>query len=387
MHKPSKPLLASSASAYCSTMICAVILCMTVSLEGSSAPEKNAPMNDPFLKSLQKQGREGSNDSKDDAIEEKSPKSPELLEKDPSRSLVPSGSSQEDSRNFSGVGGRAYIEAVNGVVTVAMSHQEATMGVIAEVCVSKGQKVKRGDVLAVSSQYSIRKKQLSIVRSELGLAQTDFKISENKAVSAKKKLDRNEKMLTSKTVSHQEFESIQKDSIEADLLVQKHKILVKMAQEKVDLYEKMLEQCQVFAPMDGVILVIHGKVGEQFRANEGLLIMADIDQLEIVAEVHENDISNIFLDQKAEISFQNKMSPIMGRVSYISGIVRSNTLQDADPKKDHDLRVIEVRLSISNEDSQKIRNFLRMHADVRFFAPDEEQKSHAITSVNQARAI
>jgi HlyD family secretion protein len=139
--------------------------------------------------------------------------------------------------------------------------------------------------------------------------------------------------------------------------------------------------------MDGVILVINGKVGEQSRPHEGLLIMADLTRLEIVSEVHENDISRIFIGQRAEISFPNKMPPITGYVKYISSIVRSNTLQEADPKKNQDLRVIEVRISLTDEDSLKMKSFLRMHTDVRFFGPDDDQASRSITAVNQARAI
>jgi hypothetical protein len=81
------------------------------------------------------------------------------------------------------------------------------------------------------------------------------------------------------------------------------------------------------------------------------------------------------------------MPPITGYVNYISTIVRSNTLQESDPKKNQDLRVIEVRVAITDEDALYIRCFLRMHSDVRFFGPDEDQQSRAITAVNQARAL
>ena len=67
--------------------------------------------------------------------------------------------------------------------------------------------------------------------------------------------------------------------------------------------------------------------------------------------------------------------------------MRSNTLQEADPKKNQDLRVIEVRVALTDEDALNIRGFLRMHTDVRFFGPDEDQQSRAITAVNQARAV
>ncbi len=286
-----------------------------------------------------------------------------------------------------GVGAQGYIESVHGIVTLTMSNQEANMGVISDISVLEGQSVQKNDVLVVSSHYKVRENQKIVAELEYRLAKTELEIAKNKAEKCKEKLARHEKMLASKAVSRQEFENIQKDSAEADLLVEKQKIVLDIAEQKIVLCKELLEQCQIRAPMDGMILMINGKVGEQCRPNEGLLLMADLTRLEIVTEVHENDISKIFMGQRAEISFPNKMQPIIGHVHYISSIVRSNTLQEPDPKKNQDLRVIEVRLSLTNEDALKIRGFLRMHTDVRFFGPDEDQQSRAITAINQARAV
>jgi len=298
-----------------------------------------------------------------------------------------SSSNQASNVVSLGVGAQGYIESVNGIVTLTMSNQEASMGVISDISVSEGQSVQKGDVLVVSSHYKIRENQKIVAELEYSLAKTELEISKNKAEKCKEKLGRHEKMLASKAVSRQEFENIQKDSAEADLLVEKQKIVLHIAEQKIALCKELLEQCQIRAPMDGVILMLNGKVGEQCRPNEGLLMMADVTRLEIVTEVHENDISKIFMGQRAEISFPNKMPPITGYVNYISTIVRSNTLQESDPKKNQDLRVMEVRVAITDEDALNIRGFLRMHTDVRFFGPDEDQQSRAITAVNQARAL
>ncbi len=304
------------------------------------------------------------------------------------KALPPSSSDQASASVLSlGVGAQGYIESVNGIVTLTMSNQEASMGVISEVSISEGQSVQKDDVLVVSSHYKVRENQKIVAELEYSLAKTELEITKNKAEKCKEKLGRHEKMLVSKAVSRQEFENIQKDSAEADLLVEKQKIVLQIAEQKIALCKELLEQCQIRAPMDGVILMLNGKVGEQCRPNEGLLMMADLTRLEIVTEVHENDISKIFIGQRAEISFPNKMQPITGYVNHISSIVRSNTLQEADPKKNQDLRVIEVRVALTDEDALNIRGFLRMHTDVRFFGPDEDQQSRAITAVNQARAV
>jgi biotin carboxyl carrier protein len=287
----------------------------------------------------------------------------------------------------SGAGAQGYIECVSGIIALTMSNQEASMGIISEIPVSEGQSVQKGDVLLVSSHYNIREKQKIVAELEYNLAKTDLEIAKNKSQKCKEKLGRHEKMLFSKAVSRQEFENIQKESAEADLVLEKQKISLQIAEQKIELCKDLLEQCQIRAPMDGTILIINGKVGEQSRPHEGLLIMADLTRLEIVSEVHENDISKIFIGQRAEISFPNKMPSITGYVKYISSIVRSNTLQEADPKKNQDLRVIEVRISLTDEDSLKMKSFLRMHADVRFFGPDDDQVNRSITAVNQARAI
>ena len=90
-----------------------------------------------------------------------------------------SSSNQASNVVSLGVGAQGYIESVNGIVTLTMSNQEASMGVISDISVSEGQSVQKGDVLVVSSHYKIRENQKIVAELEYSLAKTELEISKN----------------------------------------------------------------------------------------------------------------------------------------------------------------------------------------------------------------
>jgi len=283
------------------------------------------------------------------------------------------------------VGARGYLSTVSGLVFVYPDEQ--TGAVIQEIFVKEGDRVQRGQLMAKMSHYPLREIDKSVAEQEFNLAKSNLKIAENKKNTLQKQWDRNQKLRSSRTISDQELEKIQKEYIESKIDVEKMGILLNIAQQKFNLSHIRMMQSVIRSPMDGNILVMHGKVGERVSNEEGLLMMADLNQMEIVAEVHENDISKISLGQKAEISFPNQGLTMMAQVTYKAGFIHSNRLRDSDPKGSQDLRVVEVRLSLNSEDAKKVKDFLRMHVDVRFFPENKTQYDTSITLANEARAL
>ena len=290
------------------------------------------------------------------------------------------------SGTLQGVGARAYVEASSGLVCVYPDHQ-AGSSVIQEICVKDGDRIHKGQVIAVLSNYPVKEIERNIAREDLSLSKQNVRTSQNKLKAIKKQWERNQKLVSAHSVSQQELEKIDRDLVDAAIDVEKMGILVNIAEQKLNMCEIALTQSQVRAPINGDVLIVNGKAGERVREEDGILVMANLDQMEIVAEVHETDISKIFIGQKAEIYLSNQSPPIIGFVKYKAGIVRSNTIRDPDPKGSQDLRIVEVRLKLSPEDSKRIQGFLRMHVDVRFSSPDQDHTVPVITPANEARAL
>lgn len=285
----------------------------------------------------------------------------------------------------SGVGAQGYLSTVSGLVFVHADQQP--LSVIQEIVVREGDHVQKGQLLARLSTYSLREIEKNIALEDFHLAKCNAKIAENKKNALDKQWQRNQKLRSSRAISEQELEKIEKEFTESKIDMERMAISLRIAQQKLHLAHAMMLQSVILSPMEGDILSLEGKVGEKVSDRDGLLMMADLSQIEVVAEVHENDISKISLGQRAEISLPNQALTMIGQVIHKAGIVYSNQLKNADPKGSQDLRVVEVRLKLNPEDAKKVRDFLRMHVDVRFFPEHKVLYDTRITQANEARAL
>jgi HlyD family secretion protein len=117
-----------------------------------------------------------------------------------------------------------------------------------------------------------------------------------------------------------------------------------------------LELAYVRAPIAGRILQINTRPGETIREDEGIAELGQTDNMMVVAEVYESDISKVRLGQRVRITSENNSfsGELEGSVSQIGLQIGKKDILDTDPAAFVDARVVEVNVRLNPEDSQRV---------------------------------
>ncbi|UJP06150.1 MAG: HlyD family efflux transporter periplasmic adaptor subunit [Nitrosomonas sp.] len=127
-----------------------------------------------------------------------------------------------------------------------------------------------------------------------------------------------------------------------------------------------LDHTIIVAPITGTIVKIHTRPGERIKDN-GLLEMADLTQLDIVAEVYESDMPRIRPGQQARITATGFERPYNAEIRELGFQVKKNDLNDTDPLADTDNRIVEVRLTLEPDAVNPLRHQIFRQVRVRIF--------------------
>lgn len=125
-----------------------------------------------------------------------------------------------------------------------------------------------------------------------------------------------------------------------------------------------LDLSYIRAPVDGQILKIHTRPGEAV-GNQGIVALGQTDRMNVVAEVYELDVSSLQIGQKATITSNAFPDQLHGTVTRIGLQVNPQGIISTDPTKDVDQRIVEVKIGLTPEDSQKVSAFTNLQVKVR----------------------
>ena len=145
--------------------------------------------------------------------------------------------------------------------------------------------------------------------------------------------------------------------------IELERAIIAVEQRKAD-----LEDTKVKVPISGQILRINTRVGEQVNTSQGIVELGRTDEMFAVAEVYETDIGKVKIGQPAVISseyggFEGKLK---GTVEHLGLQVGSKQLSESseDPTQDENSRIVEVKIRIAPEDSQKVAGLTNMKVRV-----------------------
>lgn len=121
-----------------------------------------------------------------------------------------------------------------------------------------------------------------------------------------------------------------------------------------------LELTMIKAPIDGEIIDIKAYGGENISSEEGIVEMGDTQQMVVIGEIYESDISKVKLGQETEIKSENNSfdGKVKGKVIEISNKIGKKDVLETDPAANVDARVIEVKIAVNPEDNNKIKNLI-----------------------------
>jgi HlyD family secretion protein len=120
---------------------------------------------------------------------------------------------------------------------------------------------------------------------------------------------------------------------------------------------------RVFAPVGGIVLAIHARPGDLVGA-DGLLDLADLDQLDVVADVYETDLPRVRLGAKAEVIVPGDTNRYGATVRLMGWLVRRTTEAGVDPVAAVDARTAEVRLALGPDGCAALRQRINMQVQV-----------------------
>ena len=126
---------------------------------------------------------------------------------------------------------------------------------------------------------------------------------------------------------------------------------------------------RVHAPMDGTILRIFARPGDQV-GNDGLMEMADLSRLDVVADVFETDLGRLRPGATAEIIIPGERQRVAATLREIGWQVRRTTQAGTDPVAAVDSRTVEVRLTVSEEGVALLRRRSNMQVQVAIRASE-----------------
>lgn len=108
-----------------------------------------------------------------------------------------------------------------------------------------------------------------------------------------------------------------------------------------------LTQAFIRSPVDGQVIKIHAWPGEHVGP-DGLVELAKVDRMYVIAEVYETDIGRVKTGQTAEISGFALGQKLRGTVEQIGLKVGKNSVFNPDPASETDSRVVEVKIRIAD---------------------------------------
>ncbi|MCP9805185.1 efflux RND transporter periplasmic adaptor subunit [Cyanobium sp. T1B-Tous] len=123
------------------------------------------------------------------------------------------------------------------------------------------------------------------------------------------------------------------------------------------------------APIDGVVLKLHARVGER-PGDAGVLELGASMRMQAVVEVYESDIDRVQLGQSVSLISENGgfQGTLHGEVIRISPQVRQRSVLSTDPTGDADARVVDVRVALNPADSQRVKDLTGLKVIARLGA-------------------
>lgn len=123
------------------------------------------------------------------------------------------------------------------------------------------------------------------------------------------------------------------------------------------------ELSRVKAPIDGTILKIHAFAGDLI-GTDGLLEMADLDRMDVVADVYETDLPRLRTGAVAEVFVPGEGVRYRATVREIGWLVRRSTQATSDPIAAVDARTVEVRLALAEDARDALKRRTNMQVQV-----------------------
>jgi len=190
------------------------------------------------------------------------------------------------------------------------------MGFVTEVKVSEGDFVQKGQLL-----YTIDSKEIdsALTQVKLGISQAQLSLQmyQNQYTNVKLNLERHKRLLEKDMVSKFEVENLSLAEQNLANMINIAKKQVTQAQAQLEEVKNQYRYLNIKAPNNGVIVNKNIKVGEMAMPGMPAIILTDLSNLKISAEIDESDLGRIKHGTKVTINIPSQSIKTIGTVSAI----------------------------------------------------------------------
>jgi HlyD family secretion protein len=255
------------------------------------------------------------------------------------------------------------LEPWQGTINVtAPSTPESTGGtVLGKLLVDRGDRVKVGQLLAVTETAALMQAQVEQMRAARELQRRQAIAAKSEATSACVQAQvagqvsiRRQNLLVRKLSSSEDAERAKGDAEAGKASCNAARASASAAEAAVALADADLrralaaqERSDIRAPVAGLVLDVHTRPGEMIGPL-GILELGRVDRMYAIAEVYETDIARVRVGQPATISSRAFARPMGGVVERIRQQVRKQDQMGTDPAARKDARIVEVEIRLDD---------------------------------------
>ena len=190
------------------------------------------------------------------------------------------------------------------------------MGFVTQVTVTEGDYVKSGQLL-----YTIDSKEIdsALTQVQLGISQAQLSLQmyQNQYTNVKLNLERHKRLLEKDMVSKFEVENLAlAEQNLANMIIIATK-QVEQAKAQLAEVKNQYKYLNIKAPNDGVIVAKNIKVGEMAMPGMPAIVLSDLSNLKIAAEIAEGNLSRIKYGTKVVVRIPSLKVRTIGKVTAI----------------------------------------------------------------------
>ncbi|MBS0424852.1 MAG: efflux RND transporter periplasmic adaptor subunit [Proteobacteria bacterium] len=265
--------------------------------------------------------------------------------------------------NQQGIGALGRIEPRSRVIKI--SHNAGPEGArVEQLFFGEADQVKSGGTLALLSDHFKKKAQVEATKARIKVLEAQRAVEQAALAFNKREYLRHQSLELSSATSASIADAKRLAFEQSQINLKRLTAEIAQARSEQQVNEAELNNMRIAAPISGTVLKIHTRPGERI-GDKGLLEMADLSQLDVVAEVYESDLLQVEAGQPGCIHATGFKRSYQAQVRELGFLVRKNDINDTDPLADRDNRIVEVRLTLEPDAVTDLQHQIFRQVNVR----------------------
>lgn len=222
------------------------------------------------------------------------------------------------------------VRPVITLIGTAMPHRKSVVapeieGLVTHFPVTKGQKIKKGDVLVL-----VERKPLLL---ELKCAEANLAEAKENHENALSELTRSKELLTRKSISTKAYD----DALYTANALKKR---IMALEARIELIQYRIEKCVITAPFGGFVVAEHTQVGQWLKEGDEVVSIIEINPILIMVPVPDRYVHFLKRGQQVDLGFD-----------FLSGDkTKKGFVRDIVPEGNEKSRTFPVQVSLANKD-------------------------------------